>query len=65
MSQETQGDIAQLCGQIDQIEDPRECYALVQERIRTYRSAGNQVPDALSNIERRLFRECLEESQGR
>jgi hypothetical protein len=55
MSEQMQSEIAQLSGQLDQIEDPREGYALVQDRIRTYRSMGDQVPDALS----------LAQSQGR
>lgn len=65
MSEQMQSEIAQLSGQLDQLDDPRECYALVQERIRSYRSSGDRVPDALSQIERRLMRECMAESQGR
>lgn len=65
MSEQMQSEIAQLSGQLDQIEDPREGYALVQERIRNYRSMGDRVPDALNLMERTLFRECLAQSQGR
>jgi len=65
MSEQMQSEIAQLSGQLDQIDDPREGYALVQERIRTYRSTGDRVPDALSLMERQLLRECLAQSQGR
>lgn len=65
MSEQMQSEIAHLNGQLDQIEDPREGYALVQERIRTYRSCGDRVPDALSQMERRLMRECMAQSQGR
>lgn len=65
MSEQMQSEIAQLNGQLEQMDDPRECYALVQERIRSYRTSGDCVPDALNQIERRLFRECLAESQGR
>lgn len=65
MSEQMQSEIAQLSGELDQIDDPRQGYALVQERIRTYRSSGDRVPDALSQMERRLMRECMDQSQGR
>lgn len=65
MSEQMQSEMAQLNGQLEQIDDPRECYAIIQERIRTYRSSGDQVPDALSLMERRLMRECMAQSQGR
>lgn len=65
MSEQMQSEIAQLSGQIEQLDDPRECYALVQERIRSYRSSGTSVPEALSQMERRLVRECMAQSQGR
>jgi hypothetical protein len=65
MSEQMQSEIAQLSGQLDQIDDPREGYALVQERIRTIRSTGDEVPDALSLMERALRLDCLSQSQGR
>ncbi len=65
MSEQMQSEIAQLSGQLDQIDDPREGYALVQERIQTYRSMGDEVPDALSRMERALRLDCLAQSQGR
>lgn len=65
MSEQMQSEIAQLSGQLDQIDDPREGYALVQERIRTYRSMGDEIPDALSLMERSLRLDCLAQSQGR
>ncbi len=65
MKQQRQGEIAELNGRIEELEDPRERYALVQERIRQYRKAGAQVPEDLRLIERSLMRECLDYSQGR
>ena len=65
MSEHMQSEIAQLSGQLDQIDDPREGYALVQERIRTYRSRGDEIPDALSLMARSLRLDCLAQSQGR
>jgi hypothetical protein len=46
-------------------DDPRACYALVQQRIREYRKAGNSVPDDLVRMERSLMTECMAASQGR
>lgn len=65
MSDQMQSEIAELNTRFDEIEDPRQCYALVQERIRRYRAAGRQVPDDLTLMERRLMAECMAQSQGR
>ncbi len=65
MSEQMQSEIAEINQTIEQIDDPRRCYALVQERIRKFRQAGNVVPDDLARIERQLMVECLAESQGR
>ncbi|MGL4397843.1 MAG: hypothetical protein ACRCS9_14980 [Hyphomicrobium sp.] len=60
------GDIAELVQQMEQSEDdPRRCYALVQERIRQYRESGDRVPDDLARMERVYMTECLAASQGR
>jgi len=60
-----QSEIAQLNSELEEVEDPRECYAMVQERIRHYRQAGTKVPEDLALIERRLMTECMAASQGR
>jgi hypothetical protein len=60
------GSFADLVQQMEQSEDdPRACYALVQQRIREYRKAGNSVPDDLVRMERSLMTECMAASQGR
>lgn len=60
------GGFADLVQQMEQSEDdPRACYALVQQRIREYRKAGNTVPDDLVRMERSLMTECMAASQGR
>lgn len=57
---------ADLVRQMEQSEDdPRRCYALVQERIKEYRQSGHSVPDDLMRIERALMVDCLSASQGR
>lgn len=60
------GSIADLVQQMEQSQDdPRRCYALVQQKIREYRQAGDNVPDDLVRMEKTLMTECLAESQGR
>lgn len=65
MSDQMQSEIADISRKIDEIEDPRRCYALVQERISKLRQSGSKVPSELERIERALMVECLAESQGR
>lgn len=65
MTDQMQAEIAELNLRLDEIDDPRRSYAIVQEKIRAYRKHGQQVPEALSLMERRLATECRIESQGR
>lgn len=65
MSNQMQGEIAQLNSELEQTDDPRECYAKVLAKIRRYRQAGIKVPDDLALIEKRLVAECMAASQGR
>lgn len=62
---QVQSTIAEFNQQLENLQDLRRSYALVQERIRTYRLKGSEVPEALIQIERRLLNECLAELQGR
>jgi hypothetical protein len=65
MTEQMQAEIAELNLRLEEIDDPRSAWAIVQERIRNYRKAGHPVPEALSLMERRLATECRIESQGR
>lgn len=65
MTDQMQAEIVELNHRLDEIDDPRRSYALVQERIRKCRKLGQQVPEALTLMERRLAIECRIESQGR
>ena len=65
MTEQMQAEIAELNHRLEEIDDPRRSYALVQERIRNCRKNGQQVPEALALMERRLAIECRIESQGR
>ena len=65
MSIQMQGEIAQLNSELEESDDPRECYAKVQAKIGRYRQEGIKVPDDLALIEKRLVAECMAASQGR
>ncbi len=65
MPNQMQGEIAALNTELEQTDDPRECYAKVQAKIRGFRQAGQKVPDDLALIEKRLMAECMAASQGR
>ena len=65
MTEQMQSEIAELSLRMEEIDDPRRSYALIQERIRQYRQRGYDIPEELVRIERRLAADCLIESQGR
>ena len=65
MPHQMQSEIAVLNNELEQLDDPRECYAKVQAQIRRYRQAGKKVPEDLALIEKRLMAECMAASQGR
>ena len=60
------GEFAELVHQMEQSDDdPRQCYALVRERISEFRESGRDVPDELRKLEKQLMTECMLASQGR
>ncbi len=60
------GEFADLVHQMEQSEDdPRQCYALVKERIGEFRDSGRAIPDELTRLEKLLMTECMLASQGR
>ncbi len=65
MPNQMQSEIAELNIELEQTDDPREGYAKVQAKIRSYRQAGMKVPEDLALIEKRLMAECMAASQGR
>lgn len=64
MSEQMQGEIANLNAQIEQVDCPRAGMALVQARIRAMRQAGRDVPADLIRIEKNLQAECISQSRG-
>jgi hypothetical protein len=56
---------ADFISALDEGEDPRRVYAILQESIRMYRSSGVAVPASLRRCERDLILELAAESQGR
>ncbi len=65
MPQQMSADVAELSKQFEQMDDPRQCYRLVKERIGQYQQTGNDIPSDLARLERQLMVECMAESQGR
>lgn len=66
MGSDVIADITDLVSQMEQSEDdPRRCFALVQQRIRQYRQSGAHIPEDLVRLEHRLMTECMAASQGR
>lgn len=65
MSEQMHSEIANLNSQMENIDDPRQCYALVKERIAQYCAKGASVPEDLARLERQLLTDCLCQSQGR
>lgn len=65
MTEKERNEIEDINAQIDGIDDPRECYALVRNAISEHESAGEMISDDLAMLERTLLTECLVESQGR
>ncbi len=64
-SDQMQSEIVELNSRFEELDDPRACYALLKERINSYRARGGSVPEAMQHMERVLLQQCLEESQGR
>ena len=60
-----QDEVADLNLKFDAIDDPRECYRLVQERIKQHLIDGTEAPEDLAILQRQLMSECMAESQGR
>ncbi len=65
MSEEVLHEIEEVNDRLDDLEDPRVCYAMVQERIRLCEQSGEEIPEDLRRLEKSLLTECLAESQGR
>lgn len=60
------GELEELVQQMEQSEDdPRQCYALVKQRIAEVRKSGRTIPDELVRLEKRWMTECMLTSQGR
>ena len=65
MTQNEKAEIAEINSHIEDNDDPRDCYQLVREKIRTHEQKGEMIPEDLRRLERTLFAECNAASQGR
>jgi hypothetical protein len=59
------GETAQFLSALDDCDDSREAFALLQERIRYYQQAGRPAPEPLHRREQRMAMEFVAQSQGR
>jgi hypothetical protein len=59
------GDMAEFLRGLDDCQDSRDAFALLQERIRCYQQAGHPPPEALRRREQSMLMEFMAESQGR
>jgi hypothetical protein len=64
-SEKLREDFTVLMTKIEDEDDPRAAYAIVQDRIQEYRTAGWAVPDDLIRVERKMMTDFMAESQGR
>ncbi len=65
MTEKQREEILELNSRLEDLDDPRECYALIKTRIAEYQEAGEEVSDDLAMLERSLLNDCLLASQGR
>lgn len=65
MSQHLPCAIADLNVEIEQLDDPRASFALVQSHIEAIRQTGSAVPDDLVRLANNLKTDCIVQSQGR
>lgn len=65
MSDQMQAEIADINVRLEQLDDPRQCWVMLQQKIDQMKSAGWVIPEDIMRLERQLMVECLAESQGR
>ena len=62
---EAREEVRSIVDQIEQADDPRFGVRLVRARIAQLKASGEDVPEALMSMEKRLVADCVEASQGR
>ncbi|MEO1205669.1 MAG: hypothetical protein AAFV45_05000 [Pseudomonadota bacterium] len=65
MTEDVQAELVELNDIIEEIDDPREGYALVRQTILRHEAAGDEIPEDLHRLEKAMQVECLCASQGR
>ncbi|MFM7083642.1 MAG: hypothetical protein ACKOW3_01375 [Hyphomicrobium sp.] len=65
ISEQMQSEIIDINNRIDELDDPRQRYLLLKEKINNFKNRGIKIPESLERLERILLQECLNESQGR
>lgn len=62
---ESREEVRVLLAKVEQTDDPRFAVRLVRERIAELNNCGEDVPEELTWMEKRLVAECIDASQGR
>ena len=62
---EAREEVRSIVDQIEQADDPRFGVRLVRARIEQLKASGEDIPEALTSMEKRLVADCVEASQGR
>lgn len=62
---EAREEVRSINAKLEQADDPRFGVVLVRERIEELKASGEDVPEALTSMEKRLVADCVEASQGR
>ena len=62
---ESREEVRVLLAKVEQADDPRFAVRLVRERIAELSNCGEDVPEELTWMEKRLVAECIDASQGR
>lgn len=62
---EAREEVRSIADQIEQADDPRFGVRLVRARIEQLKASGEDVPEVLMSMEKRLVADCVEASQGR
>ena len=58
-------EVRALAAKVEEAEDPRSAVQLVRDRINELTKLGEDIPEELTWIEKRLVAECIDASQGR
>ena len=62
---EAREEVRSMTAKVEQADDPRFGVVLIRARIEELKASGEDVPEALTSMEKQLVADCVEASQGR